>query len=164
MTLEVRTSPKTTKKKPGRLATEKSALALNDDSSYLDQPQSTFVSSPIQQANRRRRNRTRDAAAEQAMHANGYADDGFVVSDDHDIDENSDDSDGFEPVRVAGRSKSAVKLPLGPPITTDESMSKLDGIHRMVVEDFVRVAKVEGEKVGQSVLRCAFNADQTSDP
>lgn len=143
--LEVRRSPSTTAKQPARAATEKRVRGSKDDGSY---PQSTFVSSPIQQAKRRRRKQTRATPTERAVHPNGYADDGFVVPDDPDIDEDSSGSEGFEPVRVAGKSRNAAKLPLGPPITTDESMSKLDGIHRLVVDNFVRVAKIEGEKVG----------------
>ena len=116
----------------------------------MDHPQSTNVSSPIQQAKQRRQRRRKpspEPSARKNLHSNGYADDGFVISDDQDIDDGSSDTDGFEPLRVAGESRSATQLSLGPPITTDESMSKLDGIHRMVVDEFVRVAKVEGEKV-----------------
>ena len=135
----------------------------------MDHPQSTNVSSPIQQAKQRRQRRRKpspEPSARQNLHSNGYADDGFVVSDEQDIDDDSSDTDGFEPLRVAGESRSATQLSLGPPITTDESMSKLDGIHRMVVDEFVRVAKIEGEKVRnnhqvQVEESCASNADRS---
>jgi bloom syndrome protein len=117
-----------------------------------DCPQSTNVSSPIQQAARRRAAKAYPGQNTDANRpGNGYGDDGFVVPADAPEhgqpfdDEQSDD--GFDPVRVAGRPRRPAKPPLGPPITMDEKMDRLNGIHRLVVEDFVVHANREGENI-----------------
>lgn len=104
-----------------------------------DYPQSTNVSSPVQDASRRRVGRTNTQVEIKERHTNGYARDDFTVSDE--------DSDGFEAVRVAGKASRVRAQQLGPPITTDQKMEELNPIHRLVVDDFVREAKKECEKV-----------------
>ncbi|KAL2870775.1 RecQ family helicase MusN [Aspergillus lucknowensis] len=88
-----------------------------------DLPQSTNVSSPVQSANRRRLARYR--------HANVVD----IESDAH------TDSDGFEPVRVAGKSERKEKKLPGPPITQDHRFDQLDPLHKAVAEDFMFYAK-----------------------
>ena len=84
----------------------------------------------------------------------GYPDDGFVVPDDEgdlgpsfEEEEEEESDDGFDPIRVAGKPRRPAKPPLGPPITIDEKMERLNEIHRAVVEDFVAHANREGEQI-----------------
>ena len=100
-------------------------------------PLSTNVSSPIQAASRRRIAQNK---SDMNPHSNGYSRDDFVVSDD-------EESDGFEPVRKAGKPRITRKRQLGPPITTDQKLEKLNSIHRLVVDDFVGQAKEESARV-----------------
>ena len=82
------------------------------------------------------------------MHRNGYIRDDFVVSDDEGRTfEETDDEVPFEPVREAGKPQELSKRRLGPPITTDEKLARLNDTHRMVVDDFMVHAKKECEKV-----------------
>ncbi|KAL2011994.1 hypothetical protein VTN00DRAFT_4712 [Thermoascus crustaceus] len=89
-----------------------------------DYPQSTNVSSPIQSAARRRnRNRT--------------------VLETFPTDEDGEDSDGFEPIRITGESRPRESYVVGPPITNDEKLKSLDENHQMILEDFMHRAKKE---------------------
>ncbi|KAL4932624.1 RecQ family helicase MusN [Aspergillus undulatus] len=87
-----------------------------------DLPQSTNVSSPVQTANRRRLARYRHTAA-----ANGS--------------DSDKDSDGFEPLRIAGKSERKEKYQPGPPITQDHRYDQLDPLHKTVAEDFMVTVK-----------------------
>lgn len=109
--LQVRLSP--------RKNTSRSNIGNNDD-----HPQSTNVSSPVQSAKERR--------VARFQHRGGDSDDG---------DAGSADSDGFEKIRVAGRSRQERKRTLGPPITEDGDFSRLDPLHQAVAEDFMYYAK-----------------------
>ena len=85
-----------------------------------DHPQSTNVSSPVQSAARRlsrKRNRGHLSAAE------------------------DDDSDGFESIRIAGRPNPRKTPVVGPPITDDRKLVNLDGLHQLVLDDFLGRAK-----------------------
>ncbi|KAJ5634417.1 Bloom syndrome protein [Penicillium herquei] len=115
MKLQVRVSPngKSQGSKPG-------AKAKSGSQAY---PQSTMVSSPIQSANERRQARSQQRGVR------------LNFSND------SDESDGFEPIRVPGKQKQQNKHELGPPITIDQKMDRLDHLHRAVVEDFEVTAK-----------------------
>ena len=146
MKLDVRMSPRTVNKGTTKTVRKRAKNTTGGVALGPDGPQSTYVSSPIQQAAQRRQNRRR-LDNKVVVHHSGYADDGFVGSDDQRSTTESSDTDYFEPVRDSRNTQSRGRPPLGPPITVDESMRQLDDIHRMVVEDFVRVAKVEGEKV-----------------
>ncbi|KAH8704840.1 hypothetical protein BGW36DRAFT_2436 [Talaromyces proteolyticus] len=96
-----------------RRATHTEPLATMDD-----HPQSTNVPSPIQASRQR--------AVRKAKTQNNFSD---------------DDSDGFEPVRIAGSSSRRKRAELGPPITQNDRMANLDEVHRMVAEDFLANAK-----------------------
>ncbi|KAJ5646809.1 Bloom syndrome protein [Penicillium lividum] len=85
-------------------------------------PQSTMVSSPVQSANDRRQARSQQRG---------------VRLDSSEGEE----SDGFEPIRVPGKQRHGKVRELGPPITTDQKMDRLDHLHRAVVEDFEVTAK-----------------------
>ena len=71
-----------------------------------------------------------------------------VNLEDSETDDSS--SDGFDEAFEVGKSSMKVTRTLGPPITVDEKMEKLDEIHRMVVDDFV----VEAKKIGRNVRNC----------
>lgn len=89
-----------------------------------DYPTSTNISSPIQARQARPRGKLiRDLRQES-----------------HVVEENSD-IDDFEPVREKGVARRSKTRELGPPITTDEKMERLNGPHRHIVEDFVDQAK-----------------------
>lgn len=109
--LQVRLSP--------RKNTSRSNSGNNDD-----HPQSTNVSSPVQSANQRRLARFQHRAG-----------------DSDDDDSESADSDGFEKIRVAGKSRQERKRLLGPPITEDGDFSRLDPLHQTIAEDFMYYAK-----------------------
>ena len=115
-----------------------------------DYPTSTNVSSPIQAISRRRVKRNSNDHPELELRQNGYLCDNFVVGDDEEdsFNETEDESeDGFGPIREKGQSRSIPKRPLGPPITLDDKLDRLNSIHRMVVDDFLRNAKELSQKV-----------------
>lgn len=120
----------------------------------MDYPQSTNVSSPVQALSRRRKLQNIEFAQDTDVHNNGCVRDDFVLSDgeDGELSETDDEDDAFEPIRVAGKPDRSRKRQLGPPITTDEKLDQLNEIHRMIVEDFVRHAKDEGNNVRWSAL------------
>lgn len=116
-------------------------------------PQSTNVSSPVQAASIRRQKRGQKEIAELDLHVNGYERDDFVVSDNDDagLEETDSGEDAFEPIREAGVSRKREGTRLGPPITADHKLERLNPTHRMVVDEFMVHAKRECEKVGLSI-------------
>jgi bloom syndrome protein len=56
-------------------------------------------------------------------------------------DDETDDDDAFEPVRMAGSSRKPTAKELGPPITSDAAMANLNDVHRSLVENFVHEAE-----------------------
>ena len=123
--------------------------------SHLDYPTSTNVSSPIQAASRRRVKQKINAQPELQFHRNGYSRDDFVVADDDDdgpsLETEDESEDGFGPIIEKGQSRSMSKRALGPPITIDEKLERLNAIHRMVVEDFLQNAKELSHKVSSHI-------------
>ena len=116
--------------------------------SRKDYPQSTNVSSPVPA--RYRKNRVDGLEHGRDLHKNGYARDDFVVSDDGGRETevtDDDDEDAFEPIREFGKPEKSRRRPLGPPITTDEKLDRLNETHRMIVDDFVIHARKECERV-----------------
>lgn len=118
--------------------------------SRQEHPLSTNVSSPIQAGSRRRNaeNAKRNPNFDSRSH--GYTCDDFVISDaDFDaINESGNSSDdAFEAVRDARKPGISKKRQIGPPITVDEKLERLNPTHRMVVDDFLVRAKKESEKV-----------------
>jgi len=121
-----------------------------------DFPQSTNVSSPIQAASRRRHARQDQRELDTGLHRNGYERDDFVISDnegDRFEEHEEDDEDAFEPIREAGVIQNVRKRQLGPPITVDQKLERLNPTHRMVVDEFMVHAKRECEKVRQDSVR-----------
>lgn len=136
--------------------------------SRADYPPSTNVSSPVQAASRRKAN----PRSKVATLKNGSVKDDFVVEEDDPEDafedliptvrqcrnvrrvahETSDESDeNFGPVREAGQAPRLRKRNLGPPITTDDKLERLNSMHRVVVDNFMREAKQKSDKV--SILK-----------
>lgn len=116
LNLQVRVSPNG----KGKAAAKPTQKSKSGTQSY---PQSTLVSSPIQSAHDRRQARSQ----QRIKRVNDSSTD--------------DESDGFEPLRVAGRSRNESGHAVGPPITIDQKMERLDHLHRAVVEDFEVTAK-----------------------
>ena len=122
--------------------------------SRLDYPTSTNVSSPIQAASRRRAKQKSKAQPELELHRNVYYRDDSVIDDDDDddgqfVETEEESDDGFGPIRKE-QSRSVSKRSLGPPITIDDKLERLNPIHRMVVEDFLQNAKELSQKVSSS--------------
>lgn len=124
MMLQVRASPKS-KARPSK-TTQKGK------SGNQPHPQSTMVSSPVQSANDRRQARTQKRSIP--------------------VNDSEDDSDGFEPVRVAGGAGNHTSREMGPPITSDQRLDRLDHLHRAVVEDFEVTAKRYLQEVSTLLL------------
>jgi bloom syndrome protein len=117
MKLQVRASPNSKAKAKSKA----SAAVQKGKSASSGYPQSTMVSSPVQSA--------------QDRHLDRFQYTGPSVEAD-------DDSDGFEPIRVTGKSHRSNNHEMGPPITRDQRLDRLDHMHRAVVEDFQEHAKI----------------------
>lgn len=118
--------------------------------SRQEHPLSTNVSSPIQASTRRRNAEYTKRNPKIDSHSKGYTCDDFVISDgDFDLhDEPSESSDdAFEAVRDARKPGISKKRQIGPPITVDEKLERLNSTHRLIVDDFLVRAKEESEKV-----------------
>lgn len=109
----------------------------------VELPESTYISSPIQQA---MTNRKQSRQPQINSRFAGYAHDNFVVPDDdkdEDYQDDDDEDDGFEPIREGGRmAPPPQKRRVGQRITADATMDNLNEMHRFVVDAFVRDAKV----------------------
>ncbi|SMR63388.1 unnamed protein product [Zymoseptoria tritici ST99CH_3D1] len=141
--MQISTTPRVAK--AAKAATKKGKKAAAGPAPR-ELPMSTNVSSPIQAASKRKR-----AALPQRgeMHANGYRRDEFVISDPEDGNfEDSDESDGFEPILDSRRprAKKAARS-AGPAITTDEAIERLDDMHRIVLEDFMQNAEKKAKDI-----------------
>ena len=151
--MQVRVSPSGKTKGATKKVKGKATGVSGISRSRRDYPQSTNVSSPIQAIAPRRKVQGHDGNQESTLHRNGYERDNFVVSDLEYPSVNEGDEeeeDAFEPIREAGKYQASKKRKLGPPITMDEKMDRLNETHRMVVEDFMINAKKECEKVNES--------------
>ncbi|EED23453.1 RecQ family helicase MusN [Talaromyces stipitatus ATCC 10500] len=125
-TMQVRASSKSAKRASGTVST-----GMSGASDY--HPQSTNVPSPVQASRRK-------ATPKAAPKAKGKRGAVKAAGDD-------DDSDGFEPVRVAGKSNRRKKAEVGPPIVQDDRLAELDDNQQMVVEDFVTNAKELSQQI-----------------
>jgi bloom syndrome protein len=133
------------KKVKAKPKTKKTAIGQTGVAAARADPFSTYVSSPIQTAAKRRQGRILNDQNNEptSLHNNGYYRDTFVVDDDDDED------DGFEPVRIAGKKRATVARELGPPITTDLTMESLTPRHAMIVTSFVVNAKAASKSIMQ---------------
>ena len=124
--------------------------------SRSDYPLSTNISSPIPAASRRRVKQKSNAQPNPQLHNNGYSRDDFVVDDDTDgplLETEDESEDGFGPIRDKGQPRNLSRRSLGPPITIDEKLQRLNKIHRLVVDDFLDAAKDLSQKVGSLRLQ-----------
>ena len=103
-----------------------------------DYPVSTNISSPIQTRQTRPRAKLTQGVRPELPEA-----------------EEGSDIDYFEPVREKGVARRSRTRELGPPITTDEKMERLNATHRHIVDDFVGTAKkaLQGIMFAKSLRR-----------
>lgn len=116
-----------------------------------DYPLSTNISSPVQAASKRRIAQYSNLNSKAQPVSRGYLRDDFVISDDNaesPIDLENESDDGFEQVRDTRNPPKSRKRALGPPITTDAKLERLNPTHRNIVDGFVTAAKDLSEKVG----------------
>jgi len=132
MKLQVRASPSS----KAKAKSKSSAAGQKGKPGTAGYPQSTMVSSPVQSAQDRRLDR---------FQYTGPAVEHFSADDD---------SDGFEPIRVTGKSRRANTHEMGPPITSDQRLDRLDHMHRVVVEDFQEHAKIMLQDVSTHRYYC----------
>ncbi|KJZ78332.1 hypothetical protein HIM_02370 [Hirsutella minnesotensis 3608] len=108
--------------------------------------QSTYVSSPM--GRRRSRVRAVDETDDDnglPTTANGYVNDGFVISDDDLQDDEEEDAfDSLPPHRPA---KPAAKKKVGPQITADARLSNLSEIRQDIVSNFMSEAQRLEEQI-----------------
>ncbi|KAI1802225.1 hypothetical protein F4811DRAFT_530507 [Daldinia bambusicola] len=111
---------------------------------------STNVSSPIIGRDRKKKGKAamvsenEDSEDDYSKFSNGYAKDGFVVTDD-----SEDDFEAMPPPRSKARSQ---RTALGPPISHDARMSsaELSGLHDDILHSFLEEAKDLEEKIRNS--------------
>lgn len=116
-----------------------------------DCPLSTNISSPVQATSKRRMVQYNNLNANAQPVLRGCPRDDFVVSDNDKeslYDSENESDDGFEQVRDTRNPRKSRKRALGPPITTDDKLEKLNPTHRDIVDAFVKAAKDLSEKVG----------------
>ena len=151
--LDIRNTPKSKKTAPVKKKSAKEARedynqtrkATAGSKSRTELPVSTNVSSPVQASTKRKATRQ---PQRNASHGKDYEDNHLFVSDEeHDNYEDDDESDGFAPIREAGTKRHEKQRELGPPITSDDIMDRLDEVHRAIIEDFVHRAKDEMRKI-----------------
>ena len=138
--IQVRTSPASKEKVSKKSTIEKRGTGVA--AARLDYPASTNVSSPVQAVSRRRAIKPPSKSPVHDSYEKGYFHDDFVASDEDDVTyATTDESEGFEPIRRAGVSRIPKIRQLGPPITIDEKIERLNPIRQAVVEDFLHIAK-----------------------
>ena len=138
--LEVRLSPNA-KGKSKEEKKKKKKRGTGVEAAHFDQPASTNVSSPVQTTSRRKLpSANRGATA-------GRAYEPSLDIKDQDYSYETDGTDDFEPMYERSAPKSLKRKQIGPPISTDETIAGLNGIHRHVVEEFVQKAKKMNDKV-----------------
>ena len=133
--------------------------------SHADYPASTNVSSPILAASRRRVKQHNKRPAineyEYRQYLPSKDENGLITSDnDADIvDHIPDDLAEFQSMSEEDEFLEATWKRLGPPITVDEKIARLNDIHQMVVEDFLENAKRQSQKVSSRPQRQFMEID-----
>jgi bloom syndrome protein len=127
--IQVRTSPNSkVKPKVPQKAARKKASTTGVKAAQEDHPTSTNVSSPVQAMSKRRTARKPPTVFE-------------------DSDEEDEDISSFAPVRDHGVRTPSRRRQVGPPITTDKKLERLNPTHRHIVEDFVDSAKRQSQNI-----------------
>ena len=110
---------------------------------------STYLSSPIQALSGPQTKQSTKPAPK--LHLHGYSyDENFITGQNEDDSVETDDDDSeesFQPIREKGKLRKGTRRILGPPITTDEKIERLNSIHQFVVEGFLNTAKQQSQKV-----------------
>ena len=133
---------------PNRRSANKGKKSKHQDdgisAARQDYPQSTNVSSPVQEATKRRNIPKAKVSRTLPLYSNGYPRNDCLISDNENslYEPENDSNDGYQPM-----SELQQKRRLGPPITTDKRSEGLDPTHRYVVEDFMVQAARESEHV-----------------
>ncbi|PNY22659.1 ATP-dependent DNA helicase hus2/rqh1 [Tolypocladium capitatum] len=108
--------------------------------------QSTYVSSPVD----RRRPRARMAGSEEEdgfpATSHGYANDGFVISDDE-MEEDENEEGAFDPLPKHRPAKAASKKKVGPQAASDVRLEDLPEIQQDLVNAFVLEAQKLEEQI-----------------
>ena len=130
--IQVRTSPagKNKAKLAENVSRKKSGTGVR--AAADEHAASTNVSSPVQAMSSRRL--VRGPRLETAP-----------KESDEDVDD--EDASYFGPIRNHGAPERREKRELGPPITIDEKLARLNPIHRHVLEDFVDIAKKQSRTI-----------------
>ncbi|PHH64540.1 hypothetical protein CDD81_4319 [Ophiocordyceps australis] len=111
--------------------------------------QSTYVSSPVgQRGDSGARARVGEEAEQGGLTANGYANDGFVVSD-KELDESDDDDAHFEPLpsHRAARRPAREEARGRPRALPDKQLEDLPSVVQDLVDSFVKNAQKWDERV-----------------
>ncbi|KAH7039107.1 hypothetical protein B0J12DRAFT_702930 [Macrophomina phaseolina] len=139
--MHVRVSPRQHKNSKAKSATKRKGTGVAAALEYY--PLSTNVSSPVQGASRTKHktNITR----------RDNDDDGFLLENQAES-KAEDESETYEPAplprsRMIAKSNKTSRQKLGPPITTDEKMARLDEVHQDVVEAFVQAGRSECQRI-----------------
>ncbi|KAF8866541.1 hypothetical protein BDZ45DRAFT_610618 [Acephala macrosclerotiorum] len=111
-------------------------LAKRAQKSRSDPYPSTAVTSPLAPSSRK------NQPAKQR-----YEEDDDVESDNFIAPDSEDEENAFERMPARGRSRLNAVEKLGPPITLDDRMAALSGIHRDVIHQFVDEAKKLEERI-----------------
>lgn len=143
LTIQVSDDGKTSKSTKSKSTKATKKTSKDRDVSTI---QSTYVSSPIDRRKRTSRVWDSDDEEETTRTAHGYANDGFVISDDEMDEEEEEEDEGFEPLPTHRPAKPAARK-LGPPISCDTRLQDLPEIHQDVVNYFVAEARQAEEHI-----------------
>ena len=137
--IQVRQSPNMKEKIPRKPTVEKRSTGVA--AARADFPTSTNVSSPVAAASRRKPTKANKVCPVKPTQSFSDEDDDFVPADDDNLaDESDGESAGFQSARALKTARSPRRKRLGPPITMDEKLDRLNETHRDIVEEFVRSA------------------------
>ncbi|KAM3551043.1 hypothetical protein MY1884_007928 [Beauveria asiatica] len=147
LTVQVDQAPEegSRKKAPSKKTKQKGQETLN--------LQSTYVSSPV--GKRRARARLPDSDGEEyPTTSHGYANDGFVISDEDEEEDDENENDAFaelpshrpaRPISMQNQKQPAPKAkvikPFGPPIHSKKRLEDLSELHQDIVAGFVQGAR-----------------------
>jgi bloom syndrome protein len=128
--IQIRVSPKGKSKQEIAAKSTKKKGGTGVKAAEEHYPASTYVSSPVQAMSKRRLVRAADMRRRI-----------------EDSSEGEDDLSCFEPIRDRGIPPRETKRQLGPPITDDEKLARLNPTHRHVLDDFMGNAKKESSTI-----------------
>ena len=100
------------------------------------------MSSPVQAASKRRKRLRAQGRPKFDVRSNSYCQDDLVVSDNEsEYNVLDDQSDAASELSLeVGKPRELRRRRLGPPITADEKLERLNSIHQMVIEEFMHHA------------------------